>query len=354
MITPSFSLTATERVLPRMALDFTTASLDPRVTFTRTGNTATVTNSSGYVVPINADLPRFDYDAVTLACKGLLIEEQRINFLLQSEAFNAANWTKTRASVVTDAIVSPDGTLDGEKIVEDTSTNTHFISQPIASVNATYSFSVYVKAAERTVAYVGMSDGATALVGTYINLSTGSLTTAGGGSWTNVTAISTNTGNGWWRVVVTGTRGAGTATACNVYVASGVGVISYTGNGTSGIYVWGAQLELGAFGTSYVPTTTATVTRNADVATMTGTNFSEWFNASAGTFFINTNARNADVLLTAGTYTLSANATALKKYATTYTADPSATQLAFGKGTIKAVNYYKQALIAAELAAITA
>jgi hypothetical protein len=60
MITPSFALTATERVLPRLALDFTTASLDSRVTFTRAGDTATVTNSSGYVTAINANLPRFD------------------------------------------------------------------------------------------------------------------------------------------------------------------------------------------------------------------------------------------------------------------------------------------------------
>ena len=75
MITPSFALTATERVLPRLALDFTTASLDPRVTFTRALNTATRINSSGLVETVNADTPRFDY---TLnpggACKGLLIE----------------------------------------------------------------------------------------------------------------------------------------------------------------------------------------------------------------------------------------------------------------------------------------
>jgi hypothetical protein len=74
MITPSYLLTATERVLPRLALDFTTASLDPRVTFTRSGNTATVTNSSGVIVAVNADIPRFDFDPVTLAriddCNG--------------------------------------------------------------------------------------------------------------------------------------------------------------------------------------------------------------------------------------------------------------------------------------------
>jgi hypothetical protein len=61
MITPSFGLTATERVLPKLALDFTTASLDARITFTRAGNTATRINTSGYVELINADLPRFDF-----------------------------------------------------------------------------------------------------------------------------------------------------------------------------------------------------------------------------------------------------------------------------------------------------
>jgi hypothetical protein len=84
MITPSYSLTATERVLPKLALDFTTAALDPRVTFTRTGNTATVTNSSGVIVGVNADIPRFDFDPVTLVCRGLLIEETRTNALLNS------------------------------------------------------------------------------------------------------------------------------------------------------------------------------------------------------------------------------------------------------------------------------
>jgi hypothetical protein len=60
---------------------------------------------------------------------------------------------------------------------------------------------------------------------------------------------------------------------------------SYSGDGTSGIYVWGAQLEAGAFPTSYIPTTASTVTRSADTATMTGTNFSSWYNQSEGTFF---------------------------------------------------------------------
>ena len=87
MITPAYSPTATERVLPRMALDFTTGVLDPRVTVTRALNTATRVNSSGLVEIVNANLPRFDYDPVTLAPKGLLIEEARTNLFFQSQAF---------------------------------------------------------------------------------------------------------------------------------------------------------------------------------------------------------------------------------------------------------------------------
>ena len=84
MITPAYSPTATERVLPRMALDFTTAVLDARVAVTRALNTATRINSNGVIEIVNANLPRFDYDPSTLICKGLLIEEARSNLLLNS------------------------------------------------------------------------------------------------------------------------------------------------------------------------------------------------------------------------------------------------------------------------------
>lgn len=84
MITPSFGLAATERVLPRLALDFTTASLDPRITFTRSGATATVINSSGVIVSAGQNVPRFDFNPTTLACRGLLIEEPRTNLLVNS------------------------------------------------------------------------------------------------------------------------------------------------------------------------------------------------------------------------------------------------------------------------------
>jgi hypothetical protein len=204
MITPSYSLTATERVLPRLALDFTTAALDPRVTFTRTGNTATVTNSSGVIVDINADLPRFDFDPVTLVCRGLLIEESRTNVLLNSLINGADLATQT----------------------------------------------VVVTAAARTLSFYGT--GQVVLSGAH------SATVTGSGAYPTRTTLTFTPSVGSLILTVTGT-------------------------------VQFAQLEAGAFATSYIPTTLLTVTRNADVATMTGTNFSDWFNATEGTFVVDFN-----------------------------------------------------------------
>ena len=152
MITPSFNLTATERVLPRLALDFTTANLDLRVTFTRTGDTATVTNSSGYIVPINANLPRFDFNPVTLLCNGLLIEESRQNRLLYSEQFNQSPWANVRSSVSPNVseTLSPSGLNTADKLVENTVDNNHYIVQDFANTsNTVFTVTVYAKAAER-------------------------------------------------------------------------------------------------------------------------------------------------------------------------------------------------------------
>ena len=197
MISPSYSLTATERVLPRMALDFTTATLDSRVTFTRTGNTATVTNSSGVIVGINADLPRFDFDPTTLICKGLLIEELRTNALLNS-------------------------------LIDGTSLATQLVT---------------VTAAARTLSFYG----------------TGTVVLSGAHSAT-----------------VVGTGAYPTRTTLTFTPSAGVLTLTVTGT------VQFAQLETGAFATSYIPTAATAVTRNADNATMTGTNFSDWYNATEG------------------------------------------------------------------------
>jgi len=282
MITPSFALTATERVLPKVALDFTTASLDSRVTFTRSGNTATVTNSSGYVVPINADLPRFDYNPLTLVCKGLLIEESRTNLYIRSNDFADAGWTKIRATVTSNVATAPDNTLTGDKFIPSVDNSNHFLRQDIPVTSGTsYTQTIYAKAAEYSQIYVGFNTDASTFAGggAFFTL-TGSGTVASDGG-TLVSFSITSVGNGWYRCQVSATATATATSIFRIQAANG-STTSFPGNASSGIFVWGAQLEAGAFATSYIPTVAAAVTRNADVATMTGANFSDWYNASEG------------------------------------------------------------------------
>lgn len=296
MITPSFGLTSTERVLPRLALDFTTATLDSRITFARSLNTATRVNSSGIIELINADLPRFDYDPVTLASKGLLIEEQRTNLATYSADFSDAVWTKTRASISSDAIVAPDGTQTGDKLVEDTSaSSTHEIYRTTAITvgsGSTQTISFYAKAGERTRFRLIDNANATNTLA-FFDLSNGSViseTVAGSASIQPA-------GNGWYRCTMKSVA-SGTQCQPQIRLVSTATTVVYTGDGVSGLYIWGAQLESGAFPTSYIPTTTTALTRNADVATMTGTNFSSWYNQTEGTFAFK--AASADAVGAAG------------------------------------------------------
>ena len=286
MITPSYGLTSTERVLPRMALDFTTGVLDPRVTVARALNTATRVNASGFIEIVNANLPRFDYDPITLAPKGLLIEEARTNLLRYSAQLEIGAWGKTRATVTANAAVAPDGDSTADKIVEDaTASSTHFIAQTITvTAGTTYVLSAYVKADERNwFTFQLPSSIMGAAKNAFFDVSDGTIGTVTSG----VTAAIAFVGDGWYRCSVTFTPTASVSASFTFVLADADNSISYTGDGTSGLFAWGYQVEAGAFATSYIPTTTASLTRNADAVSMTGTNFSDWYNQSEGAFVIN-------------------------------------------------------------------
>lgn len=229
--------------------------------------------------------PRFDYDPVTLAPRGLLIEEQRVNFAINSEAVDLwAGFTGSSAS--SNVAAAPDGTTTADKLVESATLAGHFISQTSASVSYTsgtaYTRSCWLKADGRRYASVYLpgsnfaSTGRTAI----FDLQTGVVQSVESG----VTATITPFANSWYRCtasavanVTSSGHAGGTALLDNSLQGT------YTGNGVSGVLIWGAQTELGSFPTSYIPTTTATATRAADNATMTGTNFSSWYNQSEGT-----------------------------------------------------------------------
>ena len=223
--------------------------------------------------------PRFDYDPVTLAPRGLLIEEQRTNLLLRAEEFENASWSKIEATVTTNAIASPDGTVDADKFIPSTNAAAHYMAQAVTSTTSQCTGTIYVKLDGSAVNKVTLFPGSG---GTFAHFNLSTLTSSGE---VNVSSTSiTDVGNGWYRLSATWVAGT-TINSLRFYASSGVsGAAATEGDGTSGIYVWGAQLEAGAFATSYIPTAASQVTRASDNATITGANFSRWYNQSEGTF----------------------------------------------------------------------
>jgi hypothetical protein len=231
------------------------------------------------------NVARFDHNPVTGESLGLLIEEQRTNLVLQSEAFDSASWIQSNTTITTNAAVSPNGLTGGDKLVENTANSEHFTEQPLTPSAGTFSFSVFAKAAEYIVfrfrpVHVGAAQGSTTSV---------DFTLTGNGSFGVVPAHASasiqNVGNGWYRCNVTVTI-TGTITSLTHRIQLLKNNISvYTGDGTSGIYIWGAQLEAGAFPTSYIPTVASQVTRSADAASITGANFSSWYRQDEGTAY---------------------------------------------------------------------
>jgi hypothetical protein len=271
---------------------------------TATAYTPTTTQPITNYVPVLLsaanNVARFDHNPVTGESLGLLIEEQRTNLLVRSEEFQTT-WTNERSSDQVNVIVSPAGTLTGTKLVEDTTaTNTHLILQGLTGLasGSTLTFSTYVKAAERTSVRLQINDGSSLLNAVRANydVSTGvASSVANDGTFTGANATITPVGNGWYRCAISGVATGVTAVQVRILLSSG-GTTSYTGDGYSGIYIWGAQLEAGAFPTSYIATVASQVTRSADAASMTGANFSSWYNQAEGTLYAEASPQTSNAL----------------------------------------------------------
>ena len=276
-------------------LDFNFASvkkLDPRITYYRTG-TASYVDEFGIVKLVSDNAPRFDHDPTTVESKGLLIEESRTNQWLQSVTLAAyVTGGNLQQSTLADAGTStkdPAGGYNATKMASDTNGGAHSFYKNFTSGSNgdSHTFSVWVKAAGVDYARIYVDSVGGNLGGPGVTFSTkNTWNVSASGVGTQVATSVVEYPNGWWRLSVTGSFSNRNDYYCHVDIEGGEGDISYTGNGSNGIYVWGAQFENGGFPTSYIPTNGRTVGRGADYAVIDGQEFTDFYNTEESSVFV--------------------------------------------------------------------
>lgn len=238
-------------------------------TFTR-ATTATTVNSAGQIISVASGVPRSYYDPTTLQYLGYLAEGARTNLCLRSQEFDNASWARVNLSVSVDSILAPNGDTSAETLTDDAVSGQHNTGCAGVTFSAAtaYTFSVFLKAGTATWAQLRFDPGVPFPSGCFanFNLASGVVGTVGADASATIKAFP----NGWYRCAVTSTADAGgglyRAFVQLTNSTDAVIAVTYSGSGQS-LYAWGAQLEAGSFPSTYIPTTTASVTRNADVLT---------------------------------------------------------------------------------------
>jgi hypothetical protein len=242
--------------------------------------TAPITNYIPVLQTAAAGTPRFDHNPVTGESLGLLIEEQRSNLLTYSEDFSNAAWGKSQVGagsipvVTANTAIAPDGstTADTVVFVSPASGDQSVLSRVSATSPGAYTGSFYVRAT---------SAGDVGKIIAFRHVGTA--------AYTLITLTSS-----WQRAASTEVRGG---EGFDINLRPSVG----TSSGTVSVQLWGAQLEAGAFPTSYIPTVQSQVTRAADSASITGSNFSSWYRQDEGTIYfgllLNSNQTNDQTIV---------------------------------------------------------
>jgi hypothetical protein len=277
---------------PSLSLDFMTpGALDPRITFTR-ASTATYTDQNGTIQTAAINAPRWDYRSGAL--QGVMIEESRTNTLFPSVPDAGGRWPAGGLSRG-GSITAPDNTTSTTSLftATDTTNSARNVLAAGTAVSAvtTYSISVFLKRGPNN-AYiqVNITGASTAAPVAYYDLLNGTAVVGADvlPGATGLAASILTYPNGWYRAVFTVTTNAG-ATGISPYIGPCVTVSatgdnrSYVGVVGQGLYAWGAQCEQGAFPTSHIPTTSASVTRAQDIMTMP---LAAWYSGTAGTWFV--------------------------------------------------------------------
>jgi len=251
-----------EGTLPSLYLQFVGASALP-------GSVSITRASIGTYTGADGAITSFASGAARLGDRGLLVEEERTNSLVRSQEFNTT-WTIVGATVSADAAAAPDGTTTADKLMEAAAAGTHIAVQVVTKATAAQDWcqSVFVKAAERSACRLLMYGASTSNgVRADFDLATGTI--IGGASVLlgtfadNAAGIEALAATGWYRIWVSGTTNSDSSVRFRFDLRN-ASSNSYTGDGSSGLLLWGGQLERGTAPSSYIPTAASTVTRLAD------------------------------------------------------------------------------------------
>jgi hypothetical protein len=270
---------------PSLHFDFANAMgyLDPRIALTR-ASTATTFNNLGLLATVPANAPRFTYDPSSGIPGGLAIEDTATNLLLYSEQFDNAAWTKTSASISANSTVAPDGNTTADTVTVSGANGA--VTQAVTITAGEHlDLSVFAQALATPFLWLRITDG-TNPVTAWFNLATGAVgtTTAGGSTCAFAAAVIQALPGGWYRCALGVTTATNTSYTASISAAAADNTAPAN---TNSLVAWGAQATQTTASAdndpmSYIATTSAPVTRNADIVTI-GTLDPAWYNAAAGT-----------------------------------------------------------------------
>ena len=271
--------------------------------FTR-GSVATRINAQGLIENVASGQSRLNYpliDGVQKGCPHHILEPARTNLVTYSEAFSNAAWSKSNSSITSNSVISPDGTLNASTLTDNTVNGIHRLRDSISlSASTNYSLSVFAKKGTLSNIQLALINTLNSSTSSRVfDLENGALgeSLTSGGTLSN--SKITDYGNGWFKCEITSqltstpntyqitlaTKSSGNATT--------VSQVTYDGDGSGNVYLYGAMIEQGSFPTSYIPTSGTAVTRSAETASGAGN--STTFNDSEGVLMAEISALNNTV-----------------------------------------------------------
>lgn len=244
------------------------------------------------------NFPRLSY--MYGSCPSALLEPQRTNLFTYSAQLDEVNWSKQNCTITANSSTAPDGTLSADLVDDGTAVSTQhwFFQNPTLANSTAYTISFYAKYVSRKNMTVNIYNGSTSRYVVY-DIQNGVIV----GSTGDVTASITSVGNGWYRIVYTRTMASSGSPNFRIAMADDTGSETYTGSNKQ-LYLWGFQLEAGAYPTTYIPTTSATASRVADSFSRNNIYTNGLISASGGTWFVELRG-NVEYLRSASTTGLS-------------------------------------------------